>query len=51
MVIINLCHRKAEIDKLVNFHRLKLLVFTATGFACPPVADDFIYGLKPVALR
>jgi len=27
------------------------VAFTATGFACPPLADDFIYGLKPVALR
>jgi len=27
------------------------MAFAATGFACPPLADNFIYGLKPVELR
>jgi len=27
------------------------VAFVATGFACPPLADNFIYGLKPVELR
>jgi len=27
------------------------VAFVATGFACPPSADNFIYGFTPVELR
>jgi hypothetical protein len=36
---------------IVNFHGLKPVAFAATGFACPPSADNFIYGFTPVELR
>ena len=35
----------------LNFHGLTPVGFTATGFACPPMADNFIYGFTPVELR
>jgi uncharacterized membrane protein len=31
----------------VNFHGLKRVAFATTGFACPPLADNFIYGFYP----
>jgi len=27
------------------------VAFAATGFACPPSADNFIYGFTPIELR
>ncbi len=35
----------------INFYGLKPIVFAFSGFARPPLADNFIYGLKPVELR
>ncbi len=35
----------------VNNYGLKPVAFAATGFACPPLADNFIYGFTPVELR
>jgi len=35
----------------VNNYGLKPIAFVAKGFACPPLADNFIYGFKPVELR
>ncbi len=31
----------------VNFYGLTPVAFAATGFACPPLADNFIYGFTP----
>ena len=39
------------ISIVVNNHGLEPVAFAATGFACPPSADNFISGCKPVELR
>jgi hypothetical protein len=31
----------------VNFYGLTPVAFAATGFACPPSVDNFIYGFHP----
>ena len=35
----------------VNFYGLTPVAFAATGLACPPLADNFIYGYTPAGLR
>lgn len=35
----------------VNFYGFTPVAFTATGFAFPPSAGNFIYGFAPVVLR
>jgi hypothetical protein len=35
----------------VNFHGLKAVAFSGTGYACPTSSDTSIYGLKTVVLR
>jgi hypothetical protein len=41
--------RKTPVE--LNFHGLKPVAVAATGFACLPLAGNFIYGLKPVELQ
>ena len=36
---------------LVKNHQLKLVALVGSGFACPPLADNFIYEFIPVELR
>jgi hypothetical protein len=35
----------------VNFYGITPIAFAATGVACPPLADNFIYGFTPMELR
>jgi len=37
--------------KEVNYYGLKPIALCFQAFACPPLADNFIYELKLVALR
>jgi len=36
---------------LVNYYGLKPVALWFQAFACPPPADNFIYGFKPIVLR
>jgi hypothetical protein len=40
-----------KILKIVNYYGLKPIAFGFQASACPPLADNFIYGLPPVVLR